>query len=152
MPKITDPKIEAAEDDLGRYRAELLSDAGGLTQFGAFKETIWPGSRSSRPHWHAHEDEMIYVLEGEVTLHEGDGVSTLRPHDSATFKANVAVGHCLENRTDVPVTYLVIGTRSGADVVTYTDNGDVLTVADGVNTLRDKHGAVLSTKPYHGAT
>lgn len=110
----------------GPYEALLYSDAGGLTQFGAFVEILPPGSRSSLKHWHQHEDEMIYMLAGEVLVHEGDKTTPLRPGDAATFKAGEPVGHNLENASDAEARYLVVGTRSGADRVTYPDNDCVL--------------------------
>lgn len=108
-----------AEDPLGGFTAHLISDAGGLTQFGAFTETLEPGARSSLQHWHAQEDEMIYVLSGVVTLHEGDTSAELMVGDAACFVAGADTAHCLENATQEPVTYLVIGTRAKSDVVTY---------------------------------
>jgi uncharacterized cupin superfamily protein len=48
-----------------------ISEAGELTQFGAFIEVLQPGSRSSIKHWHSAEDEMVYVLAGEITVIEG---------------------------------------------------------------------------------
>ena len=151
MPMITQPKVDSGTDELGTYTAQLWSDAGGLTQFGAFTETLIPGSAASRPHWHLNEDEMIYVLSGTVTLIEGDTEAQLRSGDVATFKAGIPVGHCLRNESSEDVSYLVIGTRSGNDVVTYTDNGDTLIVADGIKTLRNEAGTILKTSPYHGA-
>ena len=35
------------------------------------------GGRSSQRHWHSHEDEFVYVLEGEVTLIEDGGETVL---------------------------------------------------------------------------
>ncbi|MFZ5964818.1 cupin domain-containing protein [Thalassococcus sp. BH17M4-6] len=150
MPRVDTIRTEAGEDKIGRWQADLLSDSGGLTQFGAFVETLWPGGRSSRPHWHRSEDEMVYVLQGEVTLIE-DGMATpLTPGQAACFKAGVAVGHCLENRGAAPVRYLVVGTRSGDDEVTYTDaEGGTVTVKDGEKVYRDAMGAVTQRKPYH---
>jgi uncharacterized cupin superfamily protein len=110
----------------GPCRARLFSDAGGLTQFGAFEETLMPGARSSICHWHAEEDEFVYGIAGEVTVHEGGTVSVLRPGDAVCWKAGVAAGHYLENRTDGPVTYLVVGTRAARDRVTYPDHDRVL--------------------------
>ena len=101
------------------YTADLLSDTGGLTQFGAFTETLPPGAHSSELHWHEKEDEFVYVLSGTVTLVEGDqnGVTEteLKPGDAASFKANVPIGHCLQNRSNTPATYLVVGTRTVND-------------------------------------
>ena len=113
---------DGAGNPCGPYRALLFSDAGDLTQFGAFVEILPPGSRSSIKHWHAREDEMVYMLEGEVLLHEGESATPLHPGDAATFKAGEALGHCLENASETEARYLVIGTRAPADTVTYPDH------------------------------
>lgn len=131
MPVFTKDTVKTEQSDgenhpCGAFRAMLFSDSGGLTQFGAFEEILPPGSWSSIKHWHAVEDEMVYVLRGQVTLHEGDATTVLGPGDVATFKAGDPVGHCLENRSDAEVSYLVIGTRSPADVVTCPDHDRVL--------------------------
>lgn len=99
-----------------------ISEAGGLTQFGSFIEVLQPGSRSSIKHWHSAEDEMVYVLEGEITLIEGSAETLLRPGDAATFRAGVAVGHCLENRGTSASRCLVVGTRAPVDSITYPDH------------------------------
>lgn len=116
------PAAKHAEPD----RTLWISEAGGLTQFGAFVEVLQPGSRSSIKHWHSNEDELVYVLEGEVTLLEGDAETVLRPGDAATFRAGVALGHCLENRSPAPTRCLVVGTRAPKDTVTYPDHDRVL--------------------------
>lgn len=109
-------------DAFGARTAHWISQAGGLTQFGAFLETLPPGSRSSLKHWHSDEDEMIYVLEGEITVIEGDAEAAIGPGCAATFRAGVAVGHCLINRTDQDVRYLVVGTRATVDHCTYPEH------------------------------
>ncbi|PYB77261.1 cupin domain-containing protein [Rhizobium wuzhouense] len=126
--------------ELGPYSARLLSEAGGLTQFGAIVETLPPGSFSSHKHWHEQEDEFVYVLSGRVTLNEGDDLTEMLPGDAATFKAGVAVGHRLENRSDQPATYLVVGTRSPDDVVHYTDTDLLLTKVGFEKRLTTKAG------------
>lgn len=102
-----------------------ISEAGGLTQFGAFVEVLQPGTRSSIKHWHSAEDEMVYVLEGQVTLVEGEAETILQPGDAATFRAGVALGHCLWNRSAAPTRCLVVGTRAGVDTITYPDHDRV---------------------------
>ncbi|MBD2210328.1 cupin domain-containing protein [Nostoc linckia FACHB-104] len=102
-------------------RTLWISEAGGLTQFGAFIEVLQPGSRSSIKHWHSAEDEMVYVLEGEITLIEGDTKTVLRPGDAATFQAGVSVGHFLENCSAKATRCLVVGTRAAVDTITYPD-------------------------------
>ncbi|HET7793405.1 MAG TPA: cupin domain-containing protein [Rhizobacter sp.] len=102
-----------------------ISEAGGLTQFGAFIEVLQPGCRSSIKHWHSAEDEMVYVLAGEITLIEGSSETRLRAGDAATFRAAVPIGHCLENRSTLPTRCLVVGTRASVDRITYPDNDRV---------------------------
>jgi uncharacterized cupin superfamily protein len=112
-------KDGAAGGPLGTYEALLYSDSGGLTQFGAFVETLYPGAQSSELHWHEKEDEFVYVLSGTVMLREGDADlqtdTALYPGDAATFKAGHPLGHCLINLSDAPATYLVVGTRTTND-------------------------------------
>lgn len=102
--------------------AHWISEAGGLTQFGALVELLQPGSRSTLKHWHSAEDELVYVLEGEVTLVEGDTETRLGPGDAATFGAGVPVGHFLANRSDRPTRCLMVGTRAMVDRITYPDH------------------------------
>ena len=82
----------------GRAR-KPLGDAGGLTQFGVNVCRLAPGAMSALRHWHESEDELVYVLEGEVVLVEEGGETVLRPGEAAAFKAGVADGHHLVNRT-----------------------------------------------------
>ena len=55
-----------------------LGDAGGLSDFGVNLMTLPPGGWSSQRHWHSHEDEFVYVLEGELTLVEDGGETLLQ--------------------------------------------------------------------------
>ena len=61
------------------------------------------------------------MLDGEVTLIEDDGETILRAGDAAAFKAGVANGHHLVNRSGSDVTYLEIGTRAATDRGTFPD-------------------------------
>lgn len=45
-----------------------LAEAAGLTQFGVNLVRLKPGVWSSQRHWHSHEDEFVYLVEGEVVL------------------------------------------------------------------------------------
>jgi uncharacterized cupin superfamily protein len=153
MPGITPDRFVSeespAEGSPEPNRTLWISEAGELTQFGAFIEVLQPGSRSSIKHWHSSEDELVYVLDGEITLIEGDEVSQLRAGDAATFKAGVSVGHFLENRGAAPSRCLVVGTRAPVDRITYPDHGRVClrdrSLPDDVWT--DMHGNPASS-PY----
>lgn len=125
--------------------------AGGLTQFGAHVETLPPGSSSSIKHWHENEDEMVYILEGEATLTEGDDETVLRRGDAATFKAGVPIGHRVTNHSQSLVRYLVVGTRADKDKITYPDHNRILHKDIGPpesDVWTDFEGGAVSTHPY----
>jgi uncharacterized cupin superfamily protein len=104
-----------------RRRWLKLGDAAGLTQFGVNLVRLAPGVWSSQRHWHSHEDEFVYVLSGELTLVTDEGEETLRAGDSVGFRAGVANGHCLQNRSASDAEFLVIGSRSDEDHGEYPD-------------------------------
>ena len=82
----------------GAYSSARLSEDGGLKQFGAYIETLEPGSRSSDRHWHEQEDEFLYMLSGEATLIENDGEHLLASGDAACWPAGTPNAHHLVNR------------------------------------------------------
>ena len=101
---------------------QRLGDAVGLTQFGVNLLRLAPGVWSSQRHWHTHEDEFIYVLEGEVVLITDAGEETLTAGDCAGFKAGVPDGHHIVNRSDREAVLLEVGTRNpGGDGADYPD-------------------------------
>jgi uncharacterized cupin superfamily protein len=104
----------------GRFR-KALGDAGGLTQFGVNLCRLAPGSASSQRHWHEKEDELVYVLDGELTLVEDGGETILRAGDAATWKAGARNGHHLVNRSDRDALMLEIGSRDWHDSGEYSD-------------------------------
>ncbi len=83
--------------------------------------TLAPGTWSAHRHWHDNEDEFVFVLEGEITLIDDAGEHLLKPGMCAGFKAGVANGHHLVNKTKAPVTYLEIGTRAPQERAHYSD-------------------------------
>jgi len=104
----------------GRLRRRL-GNAVGLSQFGVNLTTLKPGAWSSQRHWHECEDELVYVLEGEVVLCEDDGETVLKPGDAAGWKANAPNGHCLINRGARDAVLLEVGTRAPRDRASYPD-------------------------------
>jgi uncharacterized cupin superfamily protein len=98
-----------------------LGNVVGLSQFGVNLTRLKPGAASALRHWHENEDEFVYVLEGELVLVEDEGETVLKPGDCAGFKANVANGHHLINRTDRDALILEVGTRAPREVAHYPD-------------------------------
>lgn len=111
---------EFARDLSGRTK-RALGDAFGLVQYGVNLTELAPGAASAQRHWHAIEDEFIYVIDGEITLVNDVGEHVLTAGMCAGFRAGVPNGHRLVNRSAAPALYLEVGTRSPADDVTYPD-------------------------------
>ena len=110
------------------YRSQVLprekrrlADACGLTKLGINLTTLHPGTVSSMRHWHSHEDEFIYLLEGEVILKTDAGEQRLTPGMCAGFKAGTLDGHQLINRSGRPAVYLEISNRDAEDVADYSE-------------------------------
>jgi uncharacterized cupin superfamily protein len=98
-----------------------LGDALGLTKVGVNLTTLPPGKESSMRHFHTHEDELIFVVEGEVVLRTDEGEQRLVAGTCAGFPAGARNGHQLVNRSDRPARYLEISNRDPADMAEYPD-------------------------------
>jgi len=122
------PPFAALSVDRVRQR---LGNAGGLTDFGVNLMRLPPGSWSSQRHWHSHEDEFVYVLEGELALIEDDGETLLRAGDCAAFPKASGNGHHMINRSDAMAVYLEVGSRSRDDLITCSDIDLMSAAADG---------------------
>jgi uncharacterized cupin superfamily protein len=152
MPKID--KLGAPAASGTRYPAPFdqpcrnrtwrrLGEAVGLTQFGVNLLRLPAGVWSSQRHWHAHEDEFVYVLQGQVVLVTDEGEELLRAGDCAGFKAGVRNGHCLQNRSPQDAELLVVGSRNDADHGEYSDIDMVFTAGrySGQGSYRHKDGS-----------
>ena len=152
MPKIDIAKIpvearniypdEFAKVVAGRER-QRLGDVVGLTQFGVNICRLKPGAASSLRHWHREEDELVFMLEGELMLVEDSGETVLRAGEAAGFKANDTNAHCLVNKSGRDAVFLEIGTRAPFERSTYADVDMMLE--------RDKNGRRFlrkSGEPY----
>ncbi|HEY0768071.1 MAG TPA: cupin domain-containing protein [Steroidobacteraceae bacterium] len=126
-----DPKVVEAVSRSGYpepYRSRVmprhkrrLGDALGLTRIGINLTTLPPGKESSMRHWHTHEDEFVYVLEGEVVLRTDGGEQVLRAGMCAAFPAGARDGHQLMNRSDHAAVYLEVSNRDAGDSAHYSD-------------------------------
>jgi len=110
---------------------QRLGDAGSLRDFGVNLMTLPPGGWSSQRHWHSHEDELVYVLDGEVTLVEDGGETVLRAGECAAFRKGTGNGHHLINRSGVTAVYLEVGSRHPQDLTTYSDIDMMASNTDG---------------------
>ena len=103
-----------------RFR-QRLGNFAGLKNFGVNLVKLSPGSASALRHWHSHQDEFIYILEGELTLITDTGEEVLTPGMAAGFPANEANGHHLVNCSNQDAVYLEVGDRTLNDTANYPD-------------------------------
>ncbi|MGR3503806.1 cupin domain-containing protein [Pseudaestuariivita sp.] len=126
------------DQEVAGRTSQRIGDAGGLTQFGANIIHLAPGAASSMQHWHERQDEALVVLTGTPTLIEETGETLLAPGDVATFKAGIANGHHLVNRTGTPASFFVVGTHTDTEVGHYTGR-DLKVTNDGDTSIFTKN-------------
>lgn len=98
-----------------------LGDYFGLSKFGVNLTRLAPGGISALFHAHSHEEEFIYILEGEATLKTDDGEFLLSSGMCAGFKAG-GNAHQLLNKSNEDMVYLEIGNRDPNDSATYPND------------------------------
>jgi len=109
-----------------------LGEAFGLTAFGTNLLELEPGGLSSQKHWHSLQDELVFVLDGQVRLITDDFELDLGPGDFFGFKAGVQNGHHLKNTGTATARLIEIGSREAGDRVTYSDI-DMIWLGDGTD-------------------
>lgn len=125
----------------GRQK-QALGDVFGLRNFGVNRTTLQPGAMSALRHWHAVQDEFVYILSGHPTLVTNAGETTLRPGMCMGFKGGDADGHHLVNRSTEDVVYLEVGDRLPGDSGSYPDDDlKAVMLADGKWQFQHKNGA-----------
>ncbi|KNH06135.1 putative auxin-binding protein [Candidatus Burkholderia brachyanthoides] len=95
------------------------------------------GNWSSQRHRHPHEDEFVYVLEGELVLIEDAGQTILRAGDCAAFPKGTGNGHHMINRSARIALYLEVGSRVHEDLTTCSDVDMKSANADGCFVHKD---------------
>jgi uncharacterized cupin superfamily protein len=118
-----------------------IGDALGLTKFGVNLTTLFPGKESSMRHHHTHEEEFVYVLEGEVVLRTDEGEQVLRAGDCAGFPAGSGNAHQVVNRSTAPARYLEVGTRDPSDSAVYPDDDLAAVKQDGKWVFKRRDGS-----------
>ena len=128
MPKIDLDAIEATNatgypppydaDVAGRWY-KRLAPVTGLEKLGASHVRLDPGAYSSQRHWHAVQDELVVMIEGEAMLLDDDGETPVGPGDVLAFRAGERNGHRLHNRSNRPCIFIAISAGSREE-----DHGD----------------------------
>jgi uncharacterized cupin superfamily protein len=122
----TQPSWEADKFP-GRHTARVGAQAGSR-ELGASVYELDPGAVGSPLHLHHANEELLFVLDGTVSLYGPDGTQLLRAGAVVAFPRGQTGVHSLVNGSDTPVRYLVVSTTNRPDVVEYPDTGTTLVV------------------------
>ena len=84
------------------------------TQFGVNLTQAEARRGLGAAHWHENEDELVYILEGEIVLVEDERRDRAASRATAAgCKAGAPNGHALVNRSQPRrAVYIEIGTRA----------------------------------------
>ncbi len=124
----------------GRQK-QPLGELFGLTNFGVNLTRLEPGAASALRHAHTKQDEFVYILQGNPTLHTDEGLTRLSPGMCAGFKAGTGNAHRLLNETSEEVVYLEVGDRTPGDEGRYPDDDLKALLVEGKWQFVHKSGA-----------
>jgi uncharacterized cupin superfamily protein len=135
---ISESEIPWREWGHGRFMGRIrhFTQQYGDYRVGVVIEELQPGKVSCPAHYHLHEEEHIWVLDGVVTLRLGERKYAMKPGDYVCFPAGQRAGHCLINESDAPCRYLVIGENNPNEVAVYTDSNKIM--VRGLDEIYDK--------------
>lgn len=95
-----------------------LGDAAGLTGLGFHIIEVDPGHETTEHHVHHHEDECVFVLEGNATAMIGDRSYALKAGDFVGYRKG-GLAHSIRNTGTVTLRCIVAGERLAHDVGDY---------------------------------
>lgn len=139
--KSTYPEI--FKEPVAGRRKRRIGPLAQLKHLSTVHVELPPGCASSLRVWHSHEDELIIVTEGELTLITDEGEQVMRAGHIAGFPAGTANGHQIVNRSAHPAAFVEVASFDEQNVSTYPDQ-DLLQIPDG----RGRRFVHKDGKPY----
>jgi uncharacterized cupin superfamily protein len=122
MPNVAD----LPHRELATRSGELLSHSAVLTEMIGLKdvfvhhEILPAGRRASSPHAHSHQEEMVFVLSGEIRAHCRGETHVLKPGDFYGFPPGEENTHFVENASHEEARFLVIASNPAHDRPIYS--------------------------------
>lgn len=105
-----------------RFRRKQLGEAAGGEAIGCSLYELDPGAESWPYHYHAANEEALYVLAGSGTLRFDGEFRSLEPGDYVTFPPDASGAHAVVNDSDAVLRYLIVSEMHDPDVTVYPDS------------------------------
>lgn len=109
-------------NEKARRKEKSLGRATGLNEIDFSIVEVDPGDESTEHHLHYHEEECMYVLEGEATARIGAHSHVVKAGDFIGYRKS-GLAHSLKNTGDVPFRCISVTQRANHDVSDYPRMG-----------------------------
>ncbi|KAG8687130.1 hypothetical protein FRC11_007743, partial [Ceratobasidium sp. 423] len=122
-----DQLAPAGEGELFAYATSLSQETGLSGRFGCNLEIIPPGARSSDPHAHSVEDELVFIIQGEGLVWLDGHTFPVSSGDAIGFRSGSGLAHTVINNSNAQdeesgqdlVMWIVGENRRSEDKVVY---------------------------------
>ncbi|KAB1193232.1 cupin domain-containing protein [Haloferax sp. MBLA0076] len=109
----------------GRFRQKQLGAAAGSDNLGCSLYELPPDAQPWSYHYHAANEEALYILSGTGTLRLGGETYTVCGGDYVPCPADESGAHTIVNDSEETLRYLAISTMRDPDVTVHPDIGKV---------------------------
>ena len=107
------------------FRRKRLGDAAGGEEVGCSLYEVPAGGRSWPYHYHAGNEEALFVLSGRGSLRLAGETLPLAAGDYVALPAGDGGAHRVVNDSTGPLRYLMVSTMNDPDVTVYPDSEKV---------------------------
>jgi uncharacterized cupin superfamily protein len=126
MPNVFDPEWDAERaDGPYRWRRAYVGRQAGSRDLGASLFDVLPGGQTFPLHVHFHNEELVIVLEGELTLTTLQGTRRLTAGDVVACPAGRDGAHGLVNHGGVPARVLIVSTMRAPEINEFPETGEI---------------------------
>lgn len=118
MPNLYEPDFdETREHDGFNCRRAKLGSQAGARRLGASLWELPPGQAAYPYHFHLAEEEVLFMLEGTMSLRTPDGWREMERGEVVAFPVGESGAHQVVNRGQEPVRFLAISTSGEPEIV-----------------------------------
>jgi uncharacterized cupin superfamily protein len=126
MPNIEHPEFDELREHPGfRARRARIGYQMRSERIGLSLWEVEAGQAAYPYHFHLTEEELVIVLDGDLTLRSPDGLRDLKRGEVVRFPRGEAGAHQLLNNGGEIARFLSTSTNGEPDIVLYPDSGKI---------------------------